>query len=158
MSAMRLLHRIGDIAAGAVLAVLMVLTFLDVCGRYFFNSPVVGAYEFTEIAMALIVFGALPAVTARREHITTGLFENLLRRGWRRAQQVSIALVSALAMGGLAWRMYDVAGNMAALGTYTPLLRIRLAPLAYLMAGLAAIATVIVLAQAVAIIRGKSAS
>ena len=135
------LCRFGEIAAGGVLATLMFMTFTDVCGRYLFNSPVVGGYELTEIGVAVIVFGALPAVTARGAHITTGLFEGGLRGGWARFRRASIDLLSALALGVLAWRLWVIAAGMAELKTFSPVLGMPLAPLAYAMAGASTLAT-----------------
>jgi len=38
------------------LAAMMLLTTADVIGRYFFNAPVLGAYEITEYLMLIMVF------------------------------------------------------------------------------------------------------
>jgi TRAP-type mannitol/chloroaromatic compound transport system permease small subunit len=42
--------------AAAVLMALMVLTCVDVGGRYFFNRPVWGAFELTEMMLAALIF------------------------------------------------------------------------------------------------------
>ena len=38
---------------------MVILTFLDVFLRYFFNSPLPGIYEVTEMLMPLVVFSAI---------------------------------------------------------------------------------------------------
>ena len=43
-----------------MLFAMMALTFVDVIGRYVVNSPLLGAYELTEVLLALVVFGAVP--------------------------------------------------------------------------------------------------
>ena len=48
------------IASGIVLFLLAVLTFCDVFGRRFLNSPVTGTIELVEIGMALVAFLAMP--------------------------------------------------------------------------------------------------
>ena len=47
-------------ASGLVLLSLAVLTFCDVFGRRFLNSPVTGTIELVEIGMALVAFLAMP--------------------------------------------------------------------------------------------------
>src|SRR3546814_8744945 len=62
----------------------MVCTFVDVVGRYVFNSPLPGALELTEIMMASLIFTILPVVSARSDHITVDLLvlprSSMLRR------------------------------------------------------------------------------
>ena len=48
------------IASGLILLLLSVLTFCDVFGRRFLNSPVTGTIELVEIGMALVAFLAMP--------------------------------------------------------------------------------------------------
>ena len=48
------------IASGLVLFSLAVLTFCDVFGRRFLNSPVAGTIELVEFGMALVAFLAMP--------------------------------------------------------------------------------------------------
>ena len=48
------------IASGLILLFLSVLTFCDVFGRRFLNSPVTGTIELVEIGMALVAFLAMP--------------------------------------------------------------------------------------------------
>ena len=59
------LARIGAYA----LAVMMVLTFCDVIGRYFFNAPIVGTVEVTELLMGLIIYTGIGMTTLARGHI-----------------------------------------------------------------------------------------
>jgi hypothetical protein len=50
--------------ASALLFFMMALTFVDVVGRYLFNTPVYGGFEMTEVALATLIFAGLPLVTA----------------------------------------------------------------------------------------------
>ena len=71
-SADRVVHwatRLLGLGAAVLLFAMMVLTFVDVWGRYFFNSPVPGGFEVTELMMAALIFAGLPLATgARRAH------------------------------------------------------------------------------------------
>ena len=60
---------LGLIAATELFC-LMLLTCVDVIGRYFFSSPVAGGFEITEMLLAGLIFSALPLVTLRGEHVT----------------------------------------------------------------------------------------
>src|SRR3546814_13262355 len=70
------LHLIEKVVCGfaaTILFCLMVCTFVDVVGRYVFNSPLPGALELTEIMMASLIFTILPVVSARSDTITVDL-------------------------------------------------------------------------------------
>jgi TRAP-type mannitol/chloroaromatic compound transport system permease small subunit len=61
----KLARRIADassIMACMVLLWLVGLTCVDVVGRYFFNSPLVGATELVQMSMAGIIFFSMPAI------------------------------------------------------------------------------------------------
>lgn len=57
-----------------LLFAMMLLTFIDVIGRYIFNSPVYGAAEIIQMLLAGVIFSALPLVTRRDSHISVELF------------------------------------------------------------------------------------
>ena len=51
------------------LFLMMALTFSDVVGRYFFNSPISGATEIISFLLGLTIFSAFPLITRNRSHI-----------------------------------------------------------------------------------------
>ena len=59
------LARLGAFA----LAIMMLLTFADVIGRYFFDAPIVGTVEITELLMGLIIYTGVGMTTFARGHI-----------------------------------------------------------------------------------------
>ena len=127
------------------LMAMMVLTFVDVVGRYVFSAPLAGAKELTELLMGLLVFAAVPIVTADRGHITTALFETVLPVRallWRNAL---IGVVVAIACAVLAWRLWVQAGMIHSLNTGSQLLGVPIAPLVYFMSIAAASCALIVL-------------
>ena len=63
------------------LAAMMVLSTVDVIGRYFFNSPVLGAYEITEYLMLITVFSFLPLAQSEKVHINVDIVFNRLPAG-----------------------------------------------------------------------------
>ena len=79
----RLLDKTFGIAAGLVLFVLMVVVTVDVVGRYIFSAPLQGAYEYIQIGMALLVFLAMPVITARQENVEVEVFRVLIPKPLR---------------------------------------------------------------------------
>jgi TRAP-type C4-dicarboxylate transport system permease small subunit len=117
--------------AGLVLFTMMVITAIDVIGRYFFNAPLGGAFEVTQILMAALVFTALPPVTLRRQHITIGLIEGLFRGRMAHTRDLIVAAIVTVSAAYLAWRLWLLAERFAGRGDETASLAIPLAPVAF---------------------------
>ena len=135
--------RLLQLVAALLLLVMMAVTFVDVIGRYVFNSPLPGAFELTEVLLALVVFVGLPIVTARREHVTvdllTGRLPGRLRQGLARAALAVTAGVLAV----FAWRLAILGRDYSAYGDATVYLGIPLGPVAVVMAVLAGISALV---------------
>ncbi|HSH57106.1 MAG TPA: TRAP transporter small permease, partial [Halomonas sp.] len=71
----RALQLILEGVAGATLFGMMLLTTVDVIGRYFFNAPILGAVELTQLMLAALVFLSLPVVCWRQEHVSVDLLD-----------------------------------------------------------------------------------
>ena len=65
------------IASGIILLLLSVLTFCDVFGRRFLNSPVTGTIEMVEIGMALVAFLAMPRAFFLNANVSADFINNL---------------------------------------------------------------------------------
>lgn len=147
----RLSRRVDTVlglAAALTLVGIMLLTCVDVAGRYVFNSPVPGAFEITELAMGALIFTSLPLVTLRRQQVTVDLFEQLVPERLRRAQLVVIYLVSAACLVAVAWRLWIKAGFMVQYGDTTATLHIMIYPLVYYMSAQAAFTAAFLLVMA----------
>jgi TRAP-type C4-dicarboxylate transport system permease small subunit len=132
--------------AGILLFCLMTLTCVDVIGRYFFNTPVTGGFELTEMMLAALIFFGLPLVTIRNEHIMVDLLDPVTPDWMLRIQHVVSCLVCAVATGYLAWRLWLRAVNMAAAGETTAQLKLKIPYLTFSMSvlmGLTALALLI---------------
>ncbi|HLR78098.1 MAG TPA: TRAP transporter small permease [Burkholderiaceae bacterium] len=98
-----------DCSAALILFGLMLLTCIDVIGRYVFNRPLVGATELTEIFLALAIFSAMPVITWRQGHIVVDLIDTFLpSRALRVLTWISTALVAT--------SLYFVAARIFELG------------------------------------------
>jgi TRAP-type C4-dicarboxylate transport system permease small subunit len=133
-------------AIAAVLFAIMVLTGVDVVGRYLFARPVSGADELIAAGMALLIFGSLPIVALRHEHINIDTAVSLLK-GWQRdLQRRLVDLIGATVLAYLAWRLLALAQKMSAVGERSSLLHIPHGALAYalaVMAGVSALVTLV---------------
>jgi len=129
------------VVAGLLLVAMVALTVTDVFRRYVLNDPIPGAFEATEVMLALAIFAGLPVVTARGGHVQVRLVLDALPGRLRFVlDRIADLTVTAL-LAGSAWLLLDRAGSLARFGDTTVLLRIPLAPVAYVLAGLAAIAS-----------------
>lgn len=126
-------------------ALIVILTFIDVLGRYIFSAPLRGSLEIIEYAMALVIFGALPLVTRRREHVTVSLIENLVKGQGRRIKLVLCDAISAIALGMLTWRLSVQALEDLESGGSTIVLNLPHAPLNFILTAFAGLSTLIVL-------------
>lgn len=120
--------------AAIVLMAMMLLTCVDVGGRYLFNSPVWGGFELTEMMLAALIFAGLPLVSLRNDHVTVDLFDAVTPDGLFRIQHVFGCAVGVLCTAYLAWRLWLRAGNMVAAGETTAQLKITIGWLTYGMA------------------------
>ena len=66
--------------SSVVIFIMMVLTFVDVIGRYVFHSPIYGGTEIISALLALTIFSGLGVINARDEHITVELLDDQFRR------------------------------------------------------------------------------
>jgi TRAP-type C4-dicarboxylate transport system permease small subunit len=139
-----------------VLFALMVLRCVDVVGRYGFNAPVPGTSELTGLGLCLLIFGALPVVTAHSEHVSVGLLEAFIGHYSRRLERVMLLATSLIALALMSWRLWDKADTLASYGDGTSYLNVPLAPFAYFMSVMSALAVVIVALQIVAAFRSPS--
>lgn len=134
-----------NLLAAAILFFLMVLTCVDVVGRYLFNSAVLGGLEMTEMAMAVLIFAGLPLITVRREQITIDLLDQITPGFIKPLQRLSVDLIAIFCLSMASWQLWLRAERLAAGGDVTAQLRIPLAPAIYLMAVLAAAAALALL-------------
>jgi TRAP-type C4-dicarboxylate transport system permease small subunit len=143
---------LGWLCGGLILG-LTGLTAADVILRYWFNAPVSGAFELTEIMLAALIFAALPLTTDRDEHVTVDLVDALVPARGQRVLRVIGDVVSALALGVFAWRLTLQALQLMADGTRTFSLSLPMHPLAWFAALGCALSAVLALAHAAKTLR-----
>ncbi|WP_425074793.1 TRAP transporter small permease [Sagittula sp. S175] len=135
----------GAIAAicAVLLLAMMALTVADVLGRYLMNAPVPGATELTELMLAAVIFVGLPAASLDGDHVHVDVLTIRLRRLARRVLAGVVGLVSAGILGLVALRLWKIGDQIAGYNGITPTLKLPVAPVAYGVAVLAAVAAAI---------------
>ena len=136
------------LGGGAVLLGLMALIAFDVVMRYVLRLPFLGAYEMTELAMALIVFLALPYCAATGGHVAVDVFGPQLDRPGMRWITVVVHLAGAAVTAAMAWQAAIYAFTSRSRGEATNMLKIDLWPFELLTAASMALFSVVLLAQA----------
>ena len=129
---------LGFVAA-ALMFCTMLLTCVDVFGRYFLNKPVTGGFELTELLLASLIFAGLPLVTLRGDHITVDLFDSVTPDWLFRIQHALASLIGAVCTGYFSWRLWLRAEALDRAGETTSQLQFKLAWLTYAMAVLMAL-------------------
>lgn len=137
------IERAGGALAAMALFGIMLLTFVDVGGRKAFDQSLPGSLELTELLMVLVIFAALPLVSLHGEHVVFDSLDRWLSPAVRRWQKIVVDGLCALALLGVAYLMWQKAGQLATSGDTSSLLKIPHAPFVYLMSLLAALTAVI---------------
>ncbi len=112
---------------------MMVLTFVDVVGRYLLNRPLRGAFELTELGLVVLIFAGLPLVSHADEHVTMDFIDKLLGAKALGALLRAVNAVCAAVMFFLTWQIWLKAGKIAGYGDTTDVLRIAVGPFVYFM-------------------------
>ncbi len=92
---------------GAItLFALMLITCIDVIGRYVFNSPLTGSTELTEIAVGIVVFSTFPIISWRNEHVVVDILDGLFSARMHLIRSILINILISIALYFLAQRIH----------------------------------------------------
>jgi TRAP-type transport system small permease protein len=139
----KLLELLCGLLSGTALFGIMTLTFFDVLGRKFADNSIPGSLELTELMMVMVIFGALPLVSERGEHVEFDSLDPYLPAWLRRTQAVLVHLLCAVVLLGLGWLMWRTGGQFMETHETTAQLKILKAPFIYGMGLLCAATGVI---------------
>lgn len=139
----KLLETFSGLLAGIALFAIMVLTFLDVGGRKMLDHSIPGSLELTELLMVVVIFGALPLVSERGEHVVFDSLDPYLPGFVRTVQRALVHLLCASALLALGWLMWKTGGEFLQTGETTAQLKILKAPFIYGMGLLCAFTGII---------------
>jgi TRAP-type C4-dicarboxylate transport system permease small subunit len=134
-----------EIVLAIVLLFIVIVTCVDVVGRYLFNRPLGGADELTAYGMALIIFGGLPLAARKREHVSVDIVTTSLPDTIQRGLQFVVCVAVTVSLTYLSLRFWILSGQFEAMGDSSTILRLPYAPLAAAMGGLALLAAAVTL-------------
>ncbi len=131
-------RRIAVVAVVGML-VLSLLTMIDIGLRFFFNSPITGLDEATQLIMAVIVSASLPIGIATRNHVAIDFFRRPIGPRW---QKILEAIGGALVLGMmvvLALRFAAYSERLMARHDSSPIAQLPLPPFWWAVTGLIAV-------------------
>jgi TRAP-type C4-dicarboxylate transport system permease small subunit len=131
------------VAAAFFLVFLMLVTFVDVLGRYAFNAPLVFAVEVIELGMGLVIGFGLAATTLSGGHISVDLVSAAAPKAVRALLMRLSALVGLIFFGLVAWRLWDRATNFLSDGLETQVLGLPVWPVVMVMAAATLVAALV---------------
>lgn len=124
----KLLDKLCSLISGLALFAIMVLTFLDVTGRKLLDHSITGSLELTELFMVVVIFGALPLVSRKGEHVVFDSLDSFWSKGFVKFQKALVNLLCSVAMLALGWLMVSTGIDFASFGETTAQLKISKAP------------------------------
>jgi len=113
---------------------MMGMTFADVILRSAFDTPIEAATELIRIAMAIIVFSALPVISGRNEHISVDLLDGFYNSLWQRLRDGTVAVTCGVMLLWPAQRVVVLAQRSASYGDVTEYLGIPQSYVAWMIA------------------------
>lgn len=144
------LSRYAGYVATVVLGLMMLLTVADVFMRYFFNSPITGTTEITQLMMVIVVFLSLPWGGVTGSHVKVDLIVRRFGRKTRAIFDVVTLLLSLFIFAIIAWR--SLLESMQ-IETTTSLIGVPHAPFYYILTLGFALLTLVILTLIVDAVR-----
>jgi TRAP-type C4-dicarboxylate transport system permease small subunit len=120
--------------ASAALAIIAVVTFVDVVGRYFFNAPFAFTVELTQLAMAVVVYFGVGLVTHEDAHINADVVTLRLPPRGRALFALVMNLLAAAFLVLVVWRLWVQADFLRGKGDTTMVWTVPLWPFAFAVA------------------------
>ena len=123
------------------LTVLVLITVVDVFGRYLLGIPLPGTSEITEIILGVLIYIGLPYISKKEEHISVSLLSNYLPNNVKILHKILINFIVALLLLVIARQLYLHVVDLKSYQEVTTFLEIPKAPIAFAMALLTVLAS-----------------
>ncbi len=135
------------IASGTFMALLLLVTVVDVVGRYAFNKPVPGGFEIIEFILGLLIFTAFPVISFERSHITVSLFDSFMSKTIMRLRDGAVLLGSIGVVLMISWLMFLSGVDMYQSGYVSRYMDFPMAPVVFLIAALGGMTSLILISM-----------
>lgn len=113
-----------EVTGGIMLLLMMLVTTVDVVGRYFLGHSLRGSVEMTQLLLVAVIFLALPHLNWLDAHINVDLMPLLPPAKWEWVQNAVITLISLLAFVVLLPKAFALHARSVAYGDATEFLRV----------------------------------
>ena len=123
------------------LTALVLITVLDVFGRYLLGIPLPGTSEITEIILGILIYIGLPYISKKEEHISVSLLSNYLPNNVKILHKILINFIVTLLLLVIARQLYLHGIDLKSYQEVTTFLEIPKAPIAFAMALLTVLAS-----------------
>lgn len=128
---------------------MMLITLVDVVGRYFLDAPVPAAFEITQLTMGVSAYLGLILITLSNESITVQLLHKYYHGAIGFFQATIAWMASFLLLLLITWRLWVEASTLSEINQTLMFLGIRVAPFVRLMGLLAAAATLLLFVDSI---------
>jgi TRAP-type C4-dicarboxylate transport system permease small subunit len=125
--------RIAFYVSATFLFLMMVLTGLDVTGRYFFNAPVQGSFEITTLFMSIIVALGLSYCALEKAHVRVDIITMNLSQKVQTILDCITNFFSFALCALITWQIIPRAVNMIDANITTLVLRIPVFPFVFIV-------------------------
>ena len=123
------------------LTALVLITVVDVFGRYLLGIPLPGTSEITEIILGILIYIGLPYISKKEEHISVSLLSNYLPNNVKTLHKILINFIVTLLLLVIARQLYLHGVDLKSYQEVTTFLEIPKAPIAFAMALLTVLAS-----------------
>ncbi len=125
----------------------VLITSIDVVGRYCFNSPLLGSLEILELSMAVLGGFAILYTTSRRGHISVDLFFVMFPRWLQRVVHSFGSLLGFATWAVFAYQTYELGRRSMMARESSSLLNVPLGPFQMVLAFALALHSLVLLIQ-----------
>lgn len=109
VSASKKFSRILQAVSSLALSIMMLVVVADVALRFFFNTPVRGAYDVVSVCLLIMVFFGIGPVIMQGKEIVIDLFDDVLPVSVLRGFRMNAALGTLAVFIFLGWSMFGPA-------------------------------------------------
>ncbi|HMT92481.1 TRAP transporter small permease [uncultured Thiothrix sp.] len=113
-----------NLIAGSALLAMMVITCIDVIGRYLFNKPLVGGVELIEVLLGVMIFMALPVISWRNEQVVVDILDPFIPPHVNFIRTILFNLLTAIALVVIGQRIWDLGARASSHGEVTEYLHL----------------------------------
>ena len=102
-----ILSKLLSYAGALVLFALMLLTTMDVAGRYLFNMPLMGVFEVTEFMMVCLVFCSLAYTQSKKAHVAVDILIGQMSKKKQRMIDIVNYGISVIILALITWKSIE---------------------------------------------------